>query len=206
MQQVRSIMRISLVALACLAWLQATPLESKFTTPASQVFVGAGALLALQQDLTPHSKPTTYPALSVSGRGGYQYRFFTPLIVRLYLDYTMSVRPTGIESIATSHFLVNSDVVSYFYTLGGVDFGVFGGFGLGIGVYGKEVQEDPNALDSVLAKGFSAFVNGGISVLFSKAHRLELGVKYPLTTLTLPSTPARDYQEVHILFMYDYVF
>lgn len=201
----RSIIQISLVALACFVCLQATPLESKLKAPTSQVFVGAGALLAFQQDLDPSSKPTaTYPALSISARGGYQYRFFTPLIVRLYLDYTMSMRPTGLESITTSSFLVNSDVVSYFYTLGSVDFGLFAGVGLGIGTYGKEVQEDPSTLDSVLAKGFSAFVNGGLSVLFASIHRLELGVKLPITKLEL--APTRAYQDTHLLLIYDYVF
>ena len=206
MWQVRSIVRVSVIVLACCVQLLATPeVESKNTEPASRVFVGAGALLAFQQDLDPSSKPTaTYPALSVSARGGYQYRFFTPLIVRLYLDYTMSVRPTGLESVTTSSFLVNSDVVSYLYTLGSVRFGLFAGVGLGIGTYGKEVQEDPSALDSVLAKGFSAFVNGGLSVLFASAHRLELGVKLPLTKLEL--APTRAYQDTHLLLMYDYVF
>ena len=202
-----SVVRVSVIVLACCVPLLATPsLESKSVEePASRVFVGAGALLAFQQDLAPNSKPiATYPALSVSARGGYQHKFFSPLIVRLYLDYTMSVRPTGLESITTSSFLINSDAVSYFYTLGSIHFGLFAGVGLGVATYGKEVQEDPNALDSVLAKGFSAFLNGGLSVLFASAHRLELGVKLPLTKLEL--APTRHYRDTHLLLIYDYIF
>lgn len=145
-----------------------------------------------------------HPALSITLRGGYEYEFFGAMPLRLYLDYTLGVAPVGIESLITSNFLLNADASYYHRVLENLRLGAFAGLGLGYGTYGKEVKEDPSASDSVLAKGFVMFVNAGLGAEIDQAHRLEALLKLPVVRLNLSS--ALSYQELHVLFVYSYLF
>lgn len=181
------------------------PSKSSKSSP-SKIFVGVGGGIALQDHISADSRAFSdlHPAFSLAIRGGYQYSVFAFLPVRLYLDYTIGIRPVGLESTMTSNFLINADVGYYHRVLDDLRLGGFLGLGLGYSTYGKEVKEDPSASDSVQAKGFATFFNASLGAEIADVHRLEFMLKLPLIKQNL--VPALAYQELHLLFIYDYLF
>lgn len=198
------------------------PTQDKAPQAKSQIFlgIGSGSILSAHSPATGSaldssaldSAPleSSHLSLSVSARGGYQYRFAPFLQGRVFLDYSLSLRPSGLESITTSLFLINTDALLSLPAPWGLRFGGFVGIGLGYGSYGKEVYDDVSALDSVLGRGFSARGNVGLFLSYAQGHRLEASIKLPLNALPLPplspSHPASTYKETHFLLVYDYVF
>lgn len=172
----------------------------------SLLFIGAGAGVAFNQHASTNSTESLFlPALDFGVRGGYQHGFLHRFAGRIYLDYVMSIRPVDLETVTTSQFVVNLDMMYNFYRLEKVTFGVFGGAGVGYGTHGKETVEDRDASDSITAQGLSAFVNVGLNIVVESIHRVEIGAKIPFVSL-YDSTSQQMYRDFYLLLSYDYLF
>ncbi|MDO7252818.1 outer membrane beta-barrel protein [Helicobacter cappadocius] len=143
----------------------------------------------------------SYKAFAWDIRGGYEYMPIKYVGLRTYLDYMMSIKPSGLDTVTSSLFSLNLDVLANFFYYKGNAVGVYGGVGFGYFQHSNVVQTTEE--DKAFVLGYANLLNFGISGTFDQVHFVELGAKIPLYTYGKESN---SYQDSYVFVSYSYLF
>ncbi|PAF53124.1 hypothetical protein BKH42_07750 [Helicobacter sp. 13S00482-2] len=144
---------------------------------------------------------SSYKAFAWDIRGGYEFMPLKYVGLRTYLDYMMSIKPSGLDTLTSSLFSFNLDVLANIFNYKGYALGVYGGVGFGYFQHSNVVQTTPE--DKAFAVGFANLLNFGISGTFDKVNFVEIGAKIPLSTY---GQETGSYQDSYVFVSYSYLF
>lgn len=167
------------------------------------IFLGGGFGLAEIAKLVDgkKSEANSYKAFAYNIRGGYQYMPIKYVGLRTYLDYMMSIKPSGLDTITSSLFSINLDVLGNLIYFKGNAFGVYGGVGFGYFQHSNVVQTTQD--DKAFVLGYANLLNFGVSGTFDSVHFVEIGAKIPFLTYGAQSGA---YQDSYVFVSYSYLF
>ncbi|ETD23973.1 hypothetical protein [Helicobacter macacae] len=172
------------------------------------LFIGAGLGYGVEKQIpkdTANAKDTI-SMLNIGFRSGYEYMSLAYIGFRVYLDYFLSVRPSGLESEATSTFLANLNAQGRIYSFSErFEFGWLGGLSVGYGVQDKQISSSDDSSEQI-QQGRGVFLgNVGVFGIIDEHHRVEILVKLPIKTFAEESQ-TYTYEDYSFLLMYDYLF
>lgn len=169
------------------------------------IFAGVGLGLGFESVKESDSNKTLYSVFNYNIRGGYEYQFpeffKTNIGVRTYIDYTMGIRPVGDDTIVTSLLGLNLDSSAHYYFNENLSLGGYFGLGLGYVNYVNAIVATSD--DLPLIQSGLGYINIGISGVFNKNHRIEVGTKIPFTDIVANNAHTKIY---YLLLQYDYIF
>lgn len=191
-----------------------TPLEieeNKLGKPRKNphsLFIGAGLGYGVEIQIpkdTANAKDTI-SMLNIGFRSGYEYMPLAYIGFRVYLDYFLSVRPSGLESETTSTFLANLNAQGRIYSFRErFEFGWLGGLSVGYGVQDKQISSSEDSSEQI-QQGRGVFLgNVGVFGIIDEHHRVEILAKLPIKTFAEESQ-THTYEDYSFLLMYDYLF
>ena len=191
-----------------------TPLEieeNKLGKPRKNphsLFIGAGLGYGVEKQIpknTANAKDTI-SMLNIGFRSGYEYMPLAYIGFRVYLDYFLSVRPSGLESETTSTFLANLNAQGRIYSFSErFEFGWLGGLSVGYGVQDKQISSSEDSSEQI-QQGRGVFLgNVGVFGIIDEHHRVEILAKLPIKTFAEESQ-THTYEDYSFLLMYDYLF
>lgn len=191
-----------------------TPLEieeNKLGKPRKNphsLFIGAGLGYGVEIQIpkdTANAKDTI-SMLNIGFRSGYEYMPLAYIGFRVYLDYFLSVCPSGLESEATSTFLANLNAQGRIYSFSErFEFGWLGGLSVGYGVQDKQISSSDDSSEQI-QQGRGVFLgNVGVFGIIDEHHRVEILAKLPIKTFAEESQ-THTYEDYSFLLMYDYLF
>lgn len=191
-----------------------TPLEieeNKLGKPRKNphsLFIGAGLGYGVEIQIpkdTANAKDTI-SMLNIGFRSGYEYMPLAYIGFRVYLDYFLSVRPSGLESETISTFLANLNAQGRIYSFSErFEFGWLGGLSVGYGVQNKQISSSGDSSEQI-QQGRGVFLgNVGVFGIIDEHHRVEILAKLPIKTFAEESQ-THTYEDYSFLLMYDYLF
>lgn len=168
------------------------------------LFIGAGLGYGVEMQIpkdTANAKDTI-SMLNIGFRSGYEYMPIAYIGLRVYLEYFLGVRPSGLESETSSTFLANLNAQGRIYAFKqGFEFGWLGGLSVGYGVQDKQISSSEQ-----IQQGRGVFLgNVGVFGIIDKHHRVEILAKLPIKTFAQESQ-THGYKDYSFLLMYDYLF
>lgn len=183
--------------------LDAKDNDDKNDTQKNFIFLGGGFGLAEIAKMVDgkKSEANSYKAFAYNLRGGYQYMPIKYVGLRTYLDYMMSIKPSGLDTITSSLLSFNLDILGNLIYFKGNAFGVYGGIGFGYFQHSNVVQTTEE--DKAFVLGYANLLNFGLSGTFDDVHFVEIGAKIPLYTYGAQSGA---YQDSYIFVSYSYLF
>lgn len=191
-----------------------TPLEieaNKLSKPRKNhhsLFLGAGLGYGVEMQTPNDSASTkdTISMLNIGFRSGYEYMPIAYIGFRVYLDYFLSVRPSGLETETVSTFLANLNAQGRIYSFSEkFEFGWVGGLGVGYGVRDKQISTSEDSSEQI-QQGRGVFLgNVGVFGIIEEHHRVEILAKLPINTFAEDSQ-THTYKDYSFLLMYDYLF
>lgn len=191
-----------------------TPLEieeNKLGKPRKNphsLFIGAGLGYGVEKQIPKDAANVkdTISMLNIGFRSGYEYMPLAYIGFRVYLDYFLSVRPSGLESEATSTFLANLNAQGRIYSFSErFEFGWLGGLSVGYGVQDKQISSSDDSSEQI-QQGRGVFLgNVGVFGIIDEHHRVEILAKLPIKTFAEESQ-THTYEDYSFLLMYDYLF
>lgn len=177
--------------------------DNSIDTQKNFIFLGGGLGLAeIAKTIDgKKSEADSYKAFAYNIRGGYQYMPIKYVGLRTYLDYMMSIKPSGLDTITSSLFSVNIDVLGNLIYFKGNAFGVYGGIGFGYFQHSNVVQTTQE--DKAFVLGYANLLNFGVSGTFDDVHFVEIGAKIPFLTY---GSQSGAYQDSYVFLSYSYLF
>lgn len=164
--------------------------------------IGAGKISQYQG-----SKPdisNSYIAFAWGVRGGYSMMPIPYVGFRTYLDYMMSIKPSGLDTITSSLLSLNADLLLQAPAIQNYIFGVYGGIGLGYFQHSNVVKTTPE--DPAFAQGTTGVLNLGISLNIEENNQVELGIKIPFTKIKDVLNQKIEYKDNYLIATYSYLF
>ena len=172
------------------------------------LFIGAGLGYGVEMQIPKDTANTkdTISMLNIGFRSGYEYMPIAYIGLRVYLEYFLGVRPSGLESETSSTFLANLNAQGRIYAFKqGFEFGWLGGLSVGYGVRDKQISSSEDSSEQI-QQGRGVFLgNVGIFGIIDKHHRVEILAKLPIKTFAQESQ-THGYKDYSFLLMYDYLF
>lgn len=187
--------------------IEANKLSKPRKNPHS-LFVGAGLGYGVEMQIPKDtaSAKDTISMLNIGFRSGYEYMPLAYIGLRVYLDYFLSVRPSGLESETISTFLANLNAQGRICSFSErFEFGWLGGLSVGYGVQDKQISPSEDSSEQI-QQGRGVFLgNVGVFGIIDGHHRVEILVKIPIKTFAQESQ-THTYEDYSFLLMYDYLF
>lgn len=146
----------------------------------------------------------SYNAFVWGFRGGYEFSPIKYLSIRSYLDYLMSIKPSGLETITSSILSLNIDTLVNIVHINENTFGFYGGIGFGAFKHSNVVQNTPE--DRAFISDYAGILNLGIAITLKEVHRIEIGTKIPFNQIKSSTELDTAYQDIYFAASYSYLF
>ncbi|PAF41470.1 outer membrane beta-barrel protein [Helicobacter sp. 11S03491-1] len=172
----------------------------------NQIFIGAsiGGAKISKFNKGEIDKPNSYIAFVWGVRGGYQFMPSSYIGLRTYLDYMMSIKPSGLKTIISSSLNLNLDLLVDILHIKENTFGFYGGIGFGYFQHANVIRTTPE--DKAFVLGYTGVLNFGLGAKIQNNSRIEIGTKIPFSQIKSIANPNITYGDIYVLASYSYLF
>ncbi|PAF51647.1 outer membrane beta-barrel protein [Helicobacter sp. 13S00477-4] len=166
------------------------------------VSLGAGDIVKIVDDKKDLSN--SYKAFIWGMKGGYEFMPSSYVGLRTYLDYFMSIKPSGLDTVTSSLLSLNLDLLADILHIKDNTFGFFGGIGFGYFQHANVVKTTPE--DKATVMGYTGILNFGLGGKIQNNHRIEIGAKIPFKAIKSVNNPHIFYKDSYLFASYSYLF